>query len=326
MRVTVAGAGAVGCVLAAAVARSGHDTSVIARGETLRAIQTRGVGLAEAGGTSFARVAADGAARFGVQDVIFVCTKAQDLAAMAEMVQPLIGERTIVIPMVNGVPFWFFAALGRETDVVRAVDPDGALGTLLPLAKIVGAVVSVSASSPEPGVSAVCGSPFVTLGEPAGGSSARLERLAGLLPGGGVELRVADDLRVPLWTKLVVNVATNLLSVVTGTTIGEMVDSAALRAVIGQTVEEVRALAASFGVVPAIDTARLMGMAAGMGPLKTSTLQDYERGRPLEIGAIGDAVLELAEMQGVAMPVTRTLVATAGFLGEARCLRKVTEA
>ena len=140
MRICVYGAGAIGGVAAAWLARAGHETCVVARGAQLDAIRRDGLRVLDlASGTLLtSRVTADGdPARLGPQDAVIVTVKAHSLAEVARRIAPLLGADTTIVTAMNGVPWWFFdrlpAANGRR---LESLDPDGSLARAMPTGRI----------------------------------------------------------------------------------------------------------------------------------------------------------------------------------------------
>lgn len=319
-RITVAGAGAIGCTLATRLAAAGHEVSLLARGQTLRTVREQGLRLDDLAGVTQARVQVDSAPVFGVQDLLFLCSKSQDLPELAASVALLIGPQTLIVPTPNGVPFWYFHQAGGRFDgqSVRAVDPQGVLPRLLPLAQVIGAVVFITAEVSAPGEVQSRTPHLMMLGEPSGALSPRLQWLCDLLAGAGIEARALERIRDKLWTKIMANLTSNPLSVVTGATLEEIYTQPALLATVRQVMHEVMLTACAYGARLDFDPLEFLRLGAGMGAVRTSMLQDYERGRPLELAAIGEAVIELAERYELPTPATRSLLALARWRGAER--------
>lgn len=318
-RVCIVGAGAIGCTLAARLGASGQPVNVLARGQTLAALRDNGVRLADLDGSHHSPVnASHSAAELGEQDLIFICTKAPALAGLLPTLGPLIGPETVVVPVVNGVPWWYFHGLtgrfaGRQ---IQAVDPDGALSAALDLQRILGCVVFITAETEAPGVARSNNPHLMILGEPDGRLSERLHWVRALVEQAGIEARASEHIRDPLWTKIIANLSSNPLSVITGATLEQLYGRADLRGVVAKIIQETLLIAAAYGARIAFDPQTFMELGADMGAVRTSMLQDYQHGRPLELAAIGDAVIELAGYQGLGMPVTQDILTLARFRGE----------
>jgi 2-dehydropantoate 2-reductase len=316
LRVCIVGAGAIGCTLAALLARAGQPVNLLARGATLDAVRRHGVQLTRLDGTQQVPVhATDTVDELGEQDVVFVCTKAQALQQVLPTLAPLLGPDTCVVPMINGLPWWYFQGLpGRlEGRGIDAVDPGGALLATLPWRHVLGAVVFITAERTAPGAVRSTNPLLVVLGEPDNTDSARAQRLATLLRAAGIETRVSPAIRDTVWTKVIANLTSNPLSVVTGATLEQLYSDPDIVPLVRKILHEALPVAAAYGARIPFDPPSFIAQGAGMGPVRTSMLQDYSQGQPLELAAIGDAVLELAALQGIDMPVTRDVIALARY-------------
>ncbi len=312
MRVAIFGAGAIGGFIAAKLAQAGADVTVIARGPHLAAMQARGLTLRSGGEsvTVHPRCVAD-AAEAGIQDYVLVTLKAHSLPGAAPVIAQLMGPDTALVTAINGVPYWYFYGLdGPHRDRrVESVDPGGALWTVLPPAHVIGAVVYPAAEITEPGVIDHSYGDRFSLGEPDGSRSPRAEALSRLLIGAGLKAPVRPRIRDEIWVKLWGNMAFNPVSALTGSTLDRLTGRPELRAVCRAMMQEGRAVAEALGIRFAIDVDKRIEGAAEVGVHKTSMLQDLERGRPMEIDALLGAVVELGELTGEAMPMSRAILA-----------------
>ncbi|HVL36568.1 MAG TPA: 2-dehydropantoate 2-reductase N-terminal domain-containing protein, partial [Burkholderiales bacterium] len=114
MKICVYGAGAVGGLMAAWLARAGHEVSAVARGRHLEAIQQHGLRVRDraSGALEAHRIQASAdPARLGAQDAVVVAVKAQSLPEVAQRIAPLLGPDTSIVTAMNGVPWWFFDRL-----------------------------------------------------------------------------------------------------------------------------------------------------------------------------------------------------------------------
>lgn len=305
MRIGIFGAGAIGGLLGARLARAGADVTFVARGPHLAAMRADGVTLRSGGETLTVRprCVAD-AAEAGVQDYVLVTLKAHALPAAAASVARMMGPDTALVTAVNGVPYWYFFGLdGPHRDRrVASVDPDGGLWDILPPAHAIGCVIYPAAEVVAPGIIEHTYGDRVTLGEPDGSRSARVLALAAMLQAAGFKAPVRPRIRDDIWVKLWGNLAFNPLSALTGATLDRLTGRLDLRAAARAMMLEGQAVAESLGVRFAIDIDKRIEGAAEVGAHKTSMLQDLERGRTLEIDALLGAVVELGALSGVAMP------------------------
>src|SRR6478752_10130846 len=144
MKVCIYGAGAVGLLIGARLAATGeHVVSAVARGATLAALQEHGLRVDGVAGpiSGPVRASAD-PAELGVQDVVVIAVKAPALADVARRIAPLLGPHTLIVPAMNGVPWWFCHGLSGAAAglALKSVDPDGSIARHLPLDQVIGCV------------------------------------------------------------------------------------------------------------------------------------------------------------------------------------------
>src|SRR2546421_6104908 len=232
MKICVYGAGAVGGLIAARVARSGHDVSVIARGAHLEAIRAGGLRVRESAKTEAYRVKAEAdPARLGPQDHVIVAVKAQSLPEVAERIAPLVGQDSSIITAMNGVPWWFFDRLQFGSGKLRleSLDPGGRLARAMPTERIVGCVIHLAASTPEPGLISHDMGRKLILGEPGGRNTSRTLRIVEALSAAGFEALASPFIEKDFWVKLLGNVSLNPVSALTVTTADKLIESREVR-------------------------------------------------------------------------------------------------
>lgn len=322
LRICIAGAGAIGSTLAVRLSHAGHQVSMLARGKTLQTIQEKGLTLHDQHGVTHATPYASEQPDMGVQDVIFVCTKSQDLVSILPSLSPLMGKDTIVIPTINGVPWWYFHQEGGRFSGqnINAVDPQNQIPTWVPNEAVIGSVIFVTAEMRSSGEIYSTAPHLIVLGEPSGEMTARIENVRQAIEIAGIEARATDRIRDNLWTKIIANISSNPLSVLTSATLEQIYSADGLQSVAKQIMYEVLLVAAAYGARVPFDPLTFMKLGEEMGPFKTSMLQDLERKRPLELAAIGDAVLELAAHYQIPMPVTQAIIKLAHFKDRANLL------
>jgi 2-dehydropantoate 2-reductase len=298
MKICVYGAGAVGGHIAARLAASGNDVSVVARGQHLKAIREKGLKLLRGDETISAKVkASERAAELGPQDFVLVTLKANALGAFAEAGAPLLGPRTAVAFVQNGIPWWY----ARE---IERLDPGGKLARAVSSERILGGVAYSANDVVEPGVvrNHVPNSNMIVIGS-AGKEDGRAAQLRSLLEKAGLSSPPVQDIRQAIWGKLVINLGTSSLCTITGANIAEVRSDARLKDLVARLAAEGKAIAQAHGV--AVERAPQRpggGHTSGLIQHKPSMLQDYERGRPMEIDAQLMAPLALARQKGVATP------------------------
>lgn len=314
MKICVVGAGAIGGLLAFRLSSGGHAVSVVARGAHCDAIATHGLTLVDHldhGRTASQPMAAsDDPAAFGTQDVVFIGLKAHAIPAMLPRLAPLIGPGTIVVPAINGVPWWYFQREGSAHDglVVRSVDPGGDLHRAIDVGAIVGCVVHAAAEVRAPGVVHHTGGRGFIVGEIdrtlPDARTPRVERLAAALHDAQLDASVSTDIRKDVWAKLIGNLSFNPVAALTYADMARICASDSLLDVIRPMLSEGMAVAAAYGIEIAMTPDQRIDVARHLGAARISMHQDFEAHRRPEIEAIVGAVIELAERVGVAVPVT----------------------
>ncbi|HYD78099.1 2-dehydropantoate 2-reductase [Ramlibacter sp.] len=318
MKVCIYGAGAIGGWIGTRLARAGCEVSVVARGATLAALQRHGLRLQEKGESVSAPVRASAnPAELGAQDLVVVAVKAPAMAAVAEAIGPLIGPDTLVLTAMNGVPWWFFEGFGGDYAGLRlkAIDPDGLIAAAIPARHVIGCVVHASCSLPEPGLVQHHSGERLIVGEPAGGTTPRLERLAALLSGAGFEVEVSQQIQKDAWYKLWGNMTINPVCAFTGATTDLVLDDELTRGFISQVMLETREIGARIGIPIAQMPEDRHQVTRKLGRFKPSMLQDVEAGKPVELDALVTVVRELGQLTGVPTPYTDVLLGLARLHG-----------
>jgi len=308
MRYAVVGAGAIGAFVGASLARAGAEVALVARGPHLTAMRRSGLRvISPRGDYTVAPGCTDACADIGPVDVVIVALKAHQIAGMLGEIAHLMRPDTIVVSMQNGVPWWYFQSHGGPLDgtSLEAVDPDGRLARAFDPAHVVGCAVYCSTEIAEPGVIRHIEGTRYVLGHPNGVVSRRLEKIAADFQRGGLKAPVTAEIRLDVWTKLLGNVCFNPLSALTRSTLRELASDAGLAPTVRGMMSESLAVAAALGVTVEVSIERRIDGAQRVGDHKTSTLQDLEAGRPLEIDCIIGAVVELGDLVGVDVSTTR---------------------
>jgi 2-dehydropantoate 2-reductase len=308
MKICIYGAGAIGGLMAAWLARSGHEVSVVARGAQLDAIRRNGLRVQSKGKTETFNIKAESdPARLGPQGYVLVTVKAQSLTGVAETVAPLLGRETSVVTAMNGVPWWFFQGIKSQDNRLESLDPGGQLTRAIPIERIVGCVIHLAASTPEPGVVSHNMGAKLILGEPGGKNGARTRGIADALAAAGFEVIVTKAIEKEFWVKLLGNVSFNPVSALTVTTADQLIQNREVKAYMVEIMREVLAIGRAVGVDADIDPEARIDMARALGRFKTSMHQDLEAGKQLEIDGLLAGTLEIARKAGVRAPFTESL-------------------
>jgi 2-dehydropantoate 2-reductase len=313
LKVCVVGAGAIGGFLGTRLALTGEaDVAALARGTTLVALRDHGWRL-ESDGQQFsapAARAADDPRELGIQDLVILTVKAPALPRLAPTLGPLIGAETLILPAMNGVPWWFSIGLpALSGQPLASVDPGGQIAASLPLAQVLGCVVHASASQREPGVALHRMGRGLIIGEPGGGESARVRTLAGLFTRADFEVSRSSNIRYDVWYKLWGNMTMNPVSALTGATLDLVLADDLLREVCSAAMREAALIGARIGCEVRESPEDRHAVTRKLGASKTSMLQDVEAGRALELDALVGAVREIGARVGVATPTIDALFA-----------------
>lgn len=314
MKVCIYGAGAIGGWIGVRLARAGCETSVVARGATLEALQAHGLRLQHGQEVLAAQVRASASpAELGVQDLVVVAVKAPAMADVARAIGPLLGPDTIVLTAMNGVPWWFFQGFGGTYAGTRldAVDPDGAIAQAIPARHIIGCVVHASCALREPGFVQHHFGNRLIIGEPSGAQSQRVRELQALLARAGLEVDLSEQIQKDAWYKLWGNMTVNPVSAMTGATTDRILDDELVRGFISAVMLEAREIGARVGIPIAQMPEDRHQVTRKLGAFKTSMLQDVEAGKPVELDALVTVVKEMGAMTGVPTPFTDALLGLA---------------
>jgi 2-dehydropantoate 2-reductase len=311
MKVCVVGVGAIGGMLGFGLAKAGCELSGLARGVTLAALRAKGLRFTDGGPEESVPLRASAEATdLGPQDLVVLAVKAPSLASAAPLIAPLLGEGTIVMPAMNGVPWWFFQDFGGELagTRLRSIDPDGSIASAIPPSSVLGCVVHCGASCPEPGLVASFKLRPLIVGEPSGAFTPRLAKVCGLLDRAGFEVRSSASIQKDIWYKLWGNMTMNPLSALTGATMDRILGDPEVDDFCRKIMTEAKDVGAKIGcsIEQSIDDR--LKISRTLGAFKTSMLQDVEAGRPIELDALLGAVAEIGALAEVPTPYIQVLL------------------
>lgn len=323
MKVCIVGAGAIGGFIGARLAAAGRaEVSAVARGATLEALRRHGWRLRTAAGLVQAPARAQSsAAELGVQDLVVIAVKGPALTQAAQGLAPLLGPQTLVLPAMNGVPWWFCEGVaGFPSGPLQSVDPGGVIAAAVPFEQVLGCVVHAATSTPEPGLVQHNFGHGLIVGEPRGGQSPRAQAVVSLLAHAGFEATHNADVRHAIWYKLWGNMTMNPVSAITGATIDRVLGDPLVRAFCSAAMGEAAAIGARIGCRIDQTPEDRHAVTAKLGAFKTSMLQDVEAARPLELDAIVGAVHEIGQRLGMETPNVSALLGLTRLFGRARGL------
>jgi 2-dehydropantoate 2-reductase len=308
-RTTIVGAGAIGGLLAWALARAGHEVTLLARGRTLDTLRSRGLTVitskdGEDVADHLALRASDDAASIGTQNTVVIALKAQALPAVAHTLAPLLGPETVVLSAMNGLPWWFPSGFpgplgGRH---INAVDPGGAVSNALPPDRAIGCVVHLSASTVAPAVVRRGMGNHLIVGAACEAQAPRARALAESLRGGGFDVTSTGEIRRELWAKLWGNMNMNPISALTGSTADRILDDPMTHGLVLKMMDEAVTIGERLGLGMRISPAERIAITRKLGAFKTSMLQDLEAARPLEIEPLLGVFPELGRLLDIPTP------------------------
>jgi 2-dehydropantoate 2-reductase len=302
MRVAVVGAGAIGGWIAARLALAGNEVMALtSRGPVERLEISDGGDTAAATLSTFEEPT----------ELLVIAVKAPALPGVAPTLGPLIRPETLIVPMLNGVPWWFV-----EGEPLRSIDPDGTIAASLPMDQIIGCVVHASCSRPAPERIVVRHADKLIIGEPNGESSERLARLYALLDRAGLRPDQTGNVRRAIWYKLWGNATINPLSAITRATCDLILADRECRAWMLDGMAELAAIGTAIGCPITESGEDRMAVTARLGAFKTSMLQDVETGRAIELEALVGAPREIARREGIDTPALDRLYGVTKLMAE----------
>lgn len=320
MRIAIIGGGAIGSLIAARLAATAEVTLVVRRTEAAAEIAAHGIRMTTPEGAEVVarvRTTADPAI-VGAQQVVALCTKAYALESTLPALKALSGPDTAVLPVINGIPWWYPAfqpapLAGRS---LTSVDPSGALAAAIDPQRIVGALTYVAVLNQGDGRIRHAGNQKFVFGDPAGRDTPALRLVTQAFAAAGFAAESSAEIRSHIWTKLWGNLAFNPLSVITEARLTTLCTEPAAHRLVSQVMAEAEAVASRLGVSFGMSIPDRIAATAKLGDFKTSMLQDYEAGRRLELEAIVGAVIELAALVGVPVPTIEALITLARLRAE----------
>lgn len=307
MKYCVVGAGSIGGFVGAKLALAGEDVTLVARGANLLAIRAHGMRvIAHDGAERVAQNlrAAATPAEAGAHDVVILCMKAHQVAAVAADIAALCHKDTVIIPMQNGIPWWYFQRHGGEFEgrIVTSVDPEGAIAAAIDARRLLGCVVYPACELAAPGVVRHIEGDRFPLGELDGSGSERVNAIAATFARAGLKSPVLDNIRAEIWLKLWGNLTFNPISALTHSTLVDICRFPLTRELAAAMMREAQAVANRLGITFRVTLEKRIAGAERVGKHKTSMLQDVEAGRDPEIDALVGSVIEVGRIVGEPTP------------------------
>jgi len=321
MKIAIIGVGAIGGYVGIRLALAGEDVTFIARGANLEALRTQGIRMVNTDGSEESVphvMATDSYAAAGAQDMVILAMKAHQVAAVVDEVPKLFNADTVVIPMQNGIPYWYFHGHRGELAERRvdSVDPSGRIYEKIPCERVIGCVVYPAAELIAPGViKHVEGNRF-PVGEPDGSASDRVAAVSQCFTKGGMQAPILSDIRSEIWLKLWGNLTFNPISALSRATLAGICQYPPSRAIAAAMMGEAQCVATKLGIKFRVPLEKRIAGAEKVGHHKTSMLQDVEATRTLEIDALLGSVVELARLTDTPTPHIDTVYALTKLLAK----------
>ncbi len=296
MKIAIFGSGGVGGYFGARLAQHGHDVTFIARGAHLEAIRSGGLHLESPLGDAHIQPAqaTDRPEEVGAVDAVLVGVKAWQVPEAAEAMRPLVGERTLVLPLQNGVeaPAQLAAVLGPE--------------------HVLGGFCKISAYIAGPGHIVHAGvEPYIGLGWPDNRRTPDLEALHNALAEAGISAEIPDDIQAAMWRKFLFIAAISPVGAAVRLPIGAWRHVPPTRALLEETMDEIiqvgQARGVAIGPQDAQETLRFIDSLPDH--ITASMQRDLMAGNPSELEAQTGAVVRMGRENGLPVPANTFLYA-----------------
>ena len=313
MKICIVGAGATGGYLGVKLINAGFDVSLVARGAHLTAMKKKGLTLIENNKEiTCSPKCSDSMKELGKMDFIFITLKAYSINGLVKEISTMFDENTSVISAYNGIPWWyFFGAEGQFKNYrIKCIDPENIQWNVITPERIIGCVVYPATEIIEPGVIKHIEGNRFSLGEPNGAQTERISSISKAMARADLKAPVRKNIRQEIWMKLIGNLAFNPLSVITGETLDVLLLNEENKKTAYEAMKEATSIMDKLNVPMSISIDQRIEGAAKVGSHKTSMLQDYERGKELELDALVVAVKEIADLLGIKTPTIDRILHT----------------
>jgi 2-dehydropantoate 2-reductase len=289
MKIVVFGTGGVGGYFGGRLARAGEDVTFVARGEHLRAIKATGLKVDTPDGDFVIdpAVATDDVGEVGEVDLVILGVKAWQVPDAARTIKPLVGTQTTVLPLQNGVE--------AVSQLVAELGTENVIGGLC---RIVSYVVG-------PGHIRHAGfEPSIIIGELDNRHTDRIARIEQVFKHAGLNISIATDIQVALWTKFLFIASFSGVGAVANAPAGVLRSDPKWRAQMLNAMEEIYTLAHARGIkLPPDSIEKVMSSVDGLPEDATSSMQrDIAAGKPSELEAQNGAIVRMAREAGVEVP------------------------
>ena len=240
----------------------------------------------------------------GKMDFIFITLKAYSIPGVVKEIAKMFDRNTSVITAYNGIPWWYFFNTGGQFNNyrIKCIDPDNNQWSLITPERVIGCVVYPATEIIRPGVIKHMEGNRFSLGEPSGVQSERISKISKALISAGLKAPIRNNIRKEIWTKLIGNLAFNPLSVITGETLDVLISKKENKDLAYEAMKEASLIMDKLQVPLNISIDQRIDGASKVGSHKTSMLQDYERGKELELDSLVVAVKEIGDLLSIKTP------------------------
>ena len=305
MKICIVGAGATGGYLGFKLINAGFDVSLVARGTHLKAMKHSGLTVIENDKEiSCFPKCSESMSDLGKMDYIFITLKAYSIPGLVNEISTMFKENTAVITAYNGIPWWYFFNIEGpfKNYRIKCIDPNNIQWNTITPERIIGCVVYPATEIIEPGVIKHIEGNRFSLGEPEGMQTDRILTISKALVKAGIKAPIRSNLREEIWIKLIGNLAFNPLSVITGKTLDILASENEYRAIAYDAMEEASLIINQLGIKLKISIDQRIEGAAKVGAHKTSMLQDYEKGKELELDSLVVSIKEIGNLLSIKTP------------------------
>ena len=313
MRILIYGSGAIGSNLGGLLTQSGEDVTLLARGAQLEALSKNGL-IIELAGQPSQTIPVNALPANEIKgqfDIIFITLKSMQIEAAAEDIMARLTPDGALVMVQNGLPWWYFDGISSQHAgrTLPCLDRSGKLKKLIPLERIVGAVIYKPVIQVAPGrilISDVV-LPKLIIGEVNNVVTPRIEKIVAMVDKAGLPTLASSDIRLDKWRKLMINLIWNPLCAITQSAPGYIVTSPFAVEMVRNLISEGNAVLASLGVDVKVDPDKELERVKTNLTQQPSMLQDVRAGRSIECDAIVNSVIEIAEITGVQVPTLRVV-------------------
>ena len=305
MKICIVGAGATGGYLGFKLINAGFDVSLVARGTHLKTMKHSGLTVIENDKEiSCFPKCSESMRDLGKMDYIFITLKAYSIPELVNEISTMFKENTAVITAYNGIPWWYFFNIEGpfKNYRIKCIDPNNIQWNTITPERIIGCVVYPATEIIEPGVIKHIEGNRFSLGEPEGMQTERILKISKALVKAGIKAPIRSNLREEIWIKLIGNLAFNPLSVITGKTLDILASENEYRTIAYDAMEEASLIINQLGIKLKISIDQRIEGAAKVGAHKTSMLQDYEKGKELELDSLVVSIKEIGNLLGIKTP------------------------